>query len=110
MDLLRETGVVEQDPEHGPVAAASVIEAFSRAAVAHGVGARGHLDPAVAAEAGRAAVARVLLSRLPACAAPTLARCALLLGRLLPVEDADAILSLAGDGEALGEALEGDEE
>jgi hypothetical protein len=100
LDLLRETGMVEQDPTRGPGAASAVVEAFSRAAVQHGVGARGHLDPVTAAEAGRAAVARVLLSRLPACAETTLARCAVLLARLLPVDDADAILALAsGDGD-----------
>jgi len=42
----------------------------------------------------RAAVARVVLSRFPAAAEPTVARCAVVLARLLPVDDADAIVDL----------------
>jgi hypothetical protein len=109
LDLLREAGLLEerQDRELAPTEACT--SAFAKSAVQHAVNARGHADPATAAQAGLSAVARVLLARLPNAAESTVRRCAILLGRFLPVEDADAILSLAGDPEAVGRALSEEE-
>ena len=39
-------------------------------------------------------MARLVLSRFPAAAESTVARCAVVLARLLPVDDADAIVDL----------------
>jgi hypothetical protein len=107
LDLLREAGLVEESGQRELKATESCTTAFSRAAVQHSVSARGHADPASAGEAGRSAVVRILQSRLPNVAESTLARCAVVLARFLPVEDTDAILDLAKDPEALGEAIGG---
>ncbi len=107
LDLLREAGLVEETGRRELKATEHCTAAFSRAAVQHAVSARGHADPATAGEAGRSAVVRILQSRLPNVAESTLARCAVVLARFLPVEDTDAILDLAKDPEALGEALGG---
>lgn len=105
LDLLREAGLVEESQRRELKATESCTAAYSRAAVQHAVSARGHADPVSAGEAGRSAVVRILQSRLPHVAESTLARCAVVLARFLPVEDTDAILDLAKDPEALGEAL-----
>jgi hypothetical protein len=109
LDLLRESGLLEETHQRELRPTDSCTAAFSRAAVQHAVGARGHADRATAAQAGRSAVVRILQSRLPDVAESTLARCAVVLARFLPVEDADAILDLAKDPDALGRAL-GEEE
>jgi len=94
-DLLREAGLLEEDPADRSLRASEAcVRAFATAAVQHGLGARGHADPRSAADAGRSAVARVLLSRFPAAAEATVARCAVVLARVLPVDDADAIVDL----------------
>jgi len=105
LDLLREAGLVEESRQRELKATEACTAAYSRAAVQHAVSARGHADPVSAGEAGRSAVVRILQSRLPFVAESTLARCAVVLARFLPVEDTDAILDLAKDPEALGEAL-----
>lgn len=105
LDLLRECGLLEETHQRELRPTESCTGAFSRAAVQHAVGARGHADPATLALAGRSAVVRILQSRLPNVAESTLARCAVVLARFLPVEDADAILELAKDPEALGRAI-----
>jgi hypothetical protein len=107
LDLLREAGLVEETGQRELSATESCTAAFSKAAVQHAVSLRGHADPASAAEAGRSAVVRILQSRLPNVAESTLARCAVVLARFLPVEDTDAILDLAKDPEALGKAIGG---
>ena len=107
LDLLREAGLIEETSDRELKATATCTAAFSRSAVQHAVGARGHADPATAGEAARSAVVRVLQSRLPNVAESTLARAAVVLSRFLPVDDADAILELARDPEALGEAISG---
>jgi hypothetical protein len=107
LDLLREAGLVEESGDRELRATESCAETFSKAAVQHAVSARGHGDPVTAGEAGRSAVVRILQSRLPNVAESTLARCAVVLARFLPVDDADAILDLAKDPEALGEAIGG---
>jgi hypothetical protein len=95
VDLLREAGLVEEDGGDRTLRPTEpCMRAFAEAAVHHGLGARGHADPRAAAEAGRAAVARLVLSRLPGAAESTAARCAVVLARLLPVDDADAIVDL----------------
>ena len=107
LDLLRETGLVEETAQRELKATESCTAAYSRAAVQHAVSARGHADPVSAGEAGRSAVVRILQSRLPDVAESTLARCAVVLARFLPVEDTDAILDLAQDPDALGKAIGG---
>ncbi|HEU4395827.1 MAG TPA: hypothetical protein VFS92_09695 [Planctomycetota bacterium] len=95
LDLLREAGLLEEDESDRSLRATDgCVRAFAAAAVHHGLGARGHADPRAAADAGRSAVARVLLSRFPAAAEATVARCAVVLARVLPVDDADAIVEL----------------
>jgi hypothetical protein len=106
LDLLREAGLVEETHLRELQPTDSCTAAFSRAAVQHAVGARGHADPVSATEAGRSAVVRILQSRLPNLAESTLRRCAVVLARFLPVEDADAILDLAKDPDALAKALD----
>jgi hypothetical protein len=108
LDLLREAGLVEESEERELRTTEACTAAFSRAAVRHSLGGRAHADPATAALAGRSAVVRVLQSRLPDVAESTLARCAVVLARFLPVEDADAILDLAKDPDALSRVLGGD--
>jgi hypothetical protein len=109
IDLLRESGLLEEAKDRGLRATEACTSAFARAAVQHKVNARGHADPVTAEEAGRAAVARVLLSRLPDVAESTARRCAVLLARFLPVEDTDSILALADDPEAVARALADEE-
>jgi hypothetical protein len=95
IDLLREAGLIEEDPKDRSLRATEpCVRAFAAAAVHHGLGARSHPDPRAAADAGRSAVARVLLSRFPAAAEATVSRCAVVLARILPVDDADAIVEL----------------
>ncbi len=108
VDLLRETGMLVEDAKRALAPAPEVAKAFARAAVHHGVGARGHLDPAVAKEAGQAAVVRVVLSRLPGVAEDTATRCAVVLSRFLPVEDTEAILFFTGDLDSLARVLAGE--
>lgn len=105
LDLLREAGLIEESHQRELQPTDSCTAAFSKAAVQHAVGARGHADPALMAEAGRSAVVRILQSRLPNVAEQTLARCAVVLARFLPVEDADAILDLAKDPDAFMRAI-----
>ena len=106
LDLLREAGLLEEARDRGLRATEACTSSFARAAVQHKVNARGHADPVTAEEAGRAAVARVLLSRLPEVAESTARRCAVLLARFLPVDDTDSILALADDPNAVAKALE----
>jgi hypothetical protein len=95
VDLLREAGLIEEDRADRTLKPTEAcVRAFAAAAVHHGLGARGHADPKAAADAGGSAVARLVLSRFPAAAESTVARCAVVLARLLPVDDADAIVDL----------------
>ncbi|MCK6478874.1 MAG: hypothetical protein L6R43_01630 [Planctomycetes bacterium] len=108
LDLLREAGFIAEGRDRELHPTESCVAAFARAAVQHVVGARGHADPETADEAGRSAVVRLLLSRLPDVAETTVERCAEVLARLLPAEDADHLLGLGGGEEEDGG--DGDEE
>ncbi len=106
LDLLRDAGFVEEGKDRELRPTEACVSAFARAAVQHVIGARGHADPESAGEAGRSAVVRVLLSRLPDVAESTIERCAVVLARLLPAEDADGILGVGGPRDREGDGGE----
>jgi len=105
VDLMREAGLLVEDRKKGMGPSEACTAAFARAAVQHVTSARGHADPATASKAGRAAIARLLLSRFPGAGEATLERCAVVLARFLPVDQTDNILAITTDPEALGEVL-----
>jgi len=112
LDLLREAGFVEEGEDREMRPTEACVGAFARAAVQHVVGIRGHADPESADEAGRSAVVRLLFSRLPEVAESTVERCAVVLARLLPAEDADSVLGVGGGAvdRAAEEAGDGEDE
>jgi hypothetical protein len=107
LDLLREAGFVEEGEDRELRPTETCVSAFARAAVQHVIGARGHADPDSADEAGRSAVVRLILSRLPDIAESTVERSAVVLARLLPAEDADSVLGVGGG--AVDRAMEEEE-
>jgi hypothetical protein len=109
LDLMRSEGLLEETAERELRPTASCLGTFAQAAVHHGLGARAHRDPATAGETGRSAVVRLLMSRLPDTNESTVERCAIVLARFLPVDDADGIVELAKNPDAMGEAIAGEE-
>ncbi len=110
VDLLRQEGLLEESKDRSLRPTAGCLASFAQAAVLHGIGARAHRDPATASETGRSAVVRLLMSRLPDANESTIERCAVVLCRFLPVDDADGIVELARNPAAMGNAIAGGEE